>query len=83
MFSGQYWLSGMASAVLSSTALHYVGEKLAYGLGITSPDWQYAIDLYDTLKQEEEEEKREEEQAIREEQERRLERLRQLESTGT
>ena len=63
--------------------LHYIGEKLAYGFGITSPDWQYAIDLYDSLKQEEEEERTEEERALREEHRRRLERLRHLESAST
>lgn len=71
------------AAFRSLLALHYIGEKLAYGLGITSPDWQYAIDLYDSLKQEEEEERTEEERALREEHRRRLERLRHLESAST
>ncbi len=63
------------SLSLPCAALYYLGEKLAWELGITSPDWQYAIDIYKDMKAEEEEEREEEEQALRAQ----LERLRHLE----
>ena len=59
--------------------MHYLGEKLAWGFGITSPDWQYAIDYYEDLKAEEKEEREQEERALREQQEECLQRLRELE----
>ncbi len=64
-----------------TSAFYYVGEKLAWELGITSPDWQYAIDIHEDMKEEEEEEREEEERALRAQ----LERLRRLEGqeTGT
>lgn len=46
--------------------INYIGEKLAYGLGITSPDWQYAIDIHEDLVREEREEREAEEKALEE-----------------
>lgn len=59
---------------------HYLGEKLADFFGITSPDWQFAMDLHDELEREAREEEEEEERALRHLQERRTKALRDLES---
>lgn len=48
-----------------SSGINYFGEKLAYGLGITSPDWQYAIDIHEDLEREKREEQQAEEKALR------------------
>ena len=32
--------------------MYYMGGKLAYWFGITSPDWQYAVDVYQDMKRE-------------------------------
>ena len=32
--------------------MYYMGGKLAHWFGITSPDWQYAIDVYEEMKRE-------------------------------
>ena len=47
----------------------YVGEKLAWYLGITSPDWQYAIDIHEDMEREVREEKEAEERALKQQQE--------------
>lgn len=39
---------------------------MAYGLGITTPDWQYAIDIYEDMEREEREEREAEERALKE-----------------
>ena len=49
-----------------SVVIDYLGEKIAYGLGITTPDWQYAIDIHEDMEREEREEKEAEERALRE-----------------
>lgn len=36
--------------LLCCVAMYYMGGKLAYWFGITSPDWQYAIDVYEDMK---------------------------------
>ena len=64
------------------TGINYVGEKLAYGLGITSPDWQYAIDIHEDLLREEREEKEAEEEALREQQETADKLLKEMEEQG-
>ena len=33
-----------------SIALYYLGGKLAYFFGISTPEWQYAIDAYEDMK---------------------------------
>ena len=71
--------SFLSRLIYSLVAMHYLGEKLAWGFGITSPDWQYAIDYYEDLKAEEKEEREQEERALREQQEEYLQRLRELE----
>lgn len=65
------------------TAIYYVGEKLAYGFGITTPDWQYAIDVYEDMKQEEQEEREEEERALQEQQRQLLQRMKEMEDQRT
>lgn len=56
----------MFESLNPTTGIHYFGEKLAYGLGITSPDWQYAIDIHEDLEHEEREEREAEEKALAE-----------------
>jgi len=68
---------------LTHTAIYYVGEKLAYGFGITTPDWQYAIDVYEDMKQEEQEEREEEERALQEQQRQLLQRMKEMEDQRT
>ena len=63
--------------------VHTLGEKLAWGLGITSPDWQYAIDIHEDMVREEREEKEEEEKALKRQQELVAQRVRNLESGQT
>lgn len=63
--------------------VHTLGEKLAWGLGITSPDWQYAIDIHEDMMREEREEKEQEERALKRQQELVAQRLRELESGPT
>ncbi len=58
------------------------GDKLAWGLGITSPDWQYALDIHEDLLQEEQEEKEEEEKALERQEELVAQRLLALESAS-
>ena len=60
--------------------LYSAGGFLANGLGITRPDWQYAIDIYEDMKREEEEERALEEEALRQQN---LNRLDDLESQKT
>ncbi|KAL5463481.1 hypothetical protein EMCRGX_G032377 [Ephydatia muelleri] len=60
--------------------LRITGGFLANGLGITRPDWQYAIDIYEDMKQEEEEERALEEEALRQQN---LNRIDDLESQKT
>ena len=72
-----------ASPSPCNIAMHYLGEKLAWGFGITSPDWQYAIDYYEDLQEEERQEKEQEQRALREQQEEYLQRLRELEGQTT
>lgn len=51
-------------SVCSSVA-HYLGGKLAHLFGVTSPDWQYAIDIHEDMEREAREEREEEERAFR------------------
>ena len=44
---------------------HYLGGKLAHFFGVTSPDWQFAIDLHEEMEREAMEEKEAEERALR------------------
>lgn len=67
----------------SPPVINYLGEKLAYGLGITTPDWQYAIDIYEDMQREEQEEREAEEKALREQQREHLQRLREMEGQAT
>ena len=59
--------------------IDYLGEKLAYGLGITTPDWQYAIDIYEDMEREEREEREAEERALKEQQEILAKRIKEME----
>lgn len=61
----------------------YVGEKLAWYLGITSPDWQYAIDIYEDMEQEAKEEREAEERALEKQQEEVLKAMAQMEDANT
>lgn len=63
--------------------INYLGEKLAYGLGITTPDWQYAIDIYEDMQREEQEEREAEEKALKEQQREVEERLSHMEGGRT
>lgn len=65
------------------TAIHVVGDKLAWGLGITSPDWQYALDIHEDLLREAQEEKQEEEKALKRQEELVAQRLRTMENAST
>ena len=47
------------------SAAHYLGGKLAHLFGVTSPDWQFAIDIHEDMEQEAREEREEEERALR------------------
>jgi hypothetical protein len=47
------------------TAAHYLGGKLAHFFGVTSPDWQFAIDIHEEMETKAREEKEEEERALR------------------
>ena len=62
------------------SVIDYLGEKLAYGLGITTPDWQYAIDIYEDMEREEREEKEAEERALREQEALRTKALQDMEA---
>ena len=64
-------------------AIVYVGEKLAWYLGITSPDWQYAIDIYEDMEREAREEREAEEKALKEQQEEVLRVMTQMEDANT
>lgn len=59
--------------------INYFGEKLAYGLGITSPDWQYAIDIHEDMEREEKEEQEAEEKALTEQREKAAEIMKEME----
>lgn len=61
---------------------YYLGEKLAYGLGITSPDWQYAIDINEDLEREKREEQESKEKALREQREEVGKIMRELEAAA-
>ncbi len=60
-----------------------VGDKLAWGLGITSPDWQYALDIHEDLLREAQEEREEEEKALKRQEQLVAQRLRTMESART
>lgn len=60
--------------------INYLGEKLAYGLGITTPDWQYAIDIHEDLEREEQEEREAEERALGEQREQALNIIKEMEA---
>jgi hypothetical protein len=68
--------------LLNITAVVYVGEKLAWYLGITSPDWQYAIDIHEDLEREAKEEKEAEERALKKQQEEVLKAMAQMEDAN-
>lgn len=59
--------------------INYLGEKLAYGLGITTPDWQYALDIHEDMEREEREEREAEERALREQQEQVARKIKEME----
>ena len=65
-----------------STAIVYVGETLAWYLGITSPDWQYAIDIYEDMEREAKEEKEAEERALKKQHEEVLRVMAQMEAAN-
>lgn len=65
-----------------TAAIVYVGEKLAWYLGITSPDWQYAIDIHEDMQREEQEEREAEERALKEQEQQVLEALSQMEAAN-
>ncbi len=65
-----------------NAVVYFLGEKLSYGLGITTPDWQYAIDIHEDLLREEQEEKEAEELALKEQKEEILQALKQMEEDG-
>ena len=44
---------------------HYLGGKLAHIFGVTSPDWQFAIDIHEEMEREAREEVEAEEKALR------------------
>ena len=67
----------------SHAVVHVFGEKLAWGLGITSPDWQYAIDIHEDMLREEQEEREAEERALRRQEELVAKRLRDMENAQT
>lgn len=69
--------------LLNFTAIVYVGEKLAWYLGITSPDWQYAIDIYEDMEREVKEEREAEERALKKQQEEVLKAMAQMEDANT
>ena len=69
--------------LLNFTAIVYVGEKLAWYLGITSPDWQYAIDIYEDMEREAKEEREAEERALKKQQEEVLKAMAQMEDANT
>lgn len=69
--------------VCSTIGIHVFGEKLAWGLGITSPDWQYALDIHEDLLREEQEEKEEEEKALKRQEELVAQRLLAMENAST
>lgn len=69
--------------LLNFTAIVYVGEKLAWYLGITSPDWQYAIDIYEDMEREAKEEREAEERALKKQQEEVFKAMAQMEDANT
>ena len=69
--------------LLNFTAIVYVGEKLAWYLGITSPDWQYAIDIHEDMEREAKEEREAEERALKKQQEEVLKAMAQMEDANT
>ena len=64
------------------TAIYYLGEKLTYAFGVTTPDWQYAIDIYEDLEQEDREEREAEERALRKQQEEIAKKLKEMEDAA-
>ena len=68
---------------LTVTAIVYVGEKLAWYLGITSPDWQYAIDIHEDMEREAKEEREAEERALKKQQEEVLKAMAQMEDANS
>lgn len=56
-----FWYYVVTAATRSLSAADFCGEKLAWFFGITSPKYQYAIDEYYRLKEEEEREAEREE----------------------
>ena len=63
--------------------MYFLGEKLSYGLGITTPDWQYAIDIHEDLLREEREEKEAEERALQKQREEILQALKEMEEESS
>ncbi|XP_064403639.1 protein FAM177A1-like [Halichondria panicea] len=76
-----YLVRKMARGTWST--IHVVGDKLAWGLGITSPDWQYALDIHEDLLREAQEEQQEEEKALKRQEELVAQRLRTMENAST
>ena len=79
----KYWYVSFSLLLLNVTAIVYVGEKLAWYLGITSPDWQYAIDIYEDMEREAKEEREAEERALKKQQEEVLKAMAQMEDANT
>ena len=68
---------------LCITVVYFLGGKLAYGFGITTPDWQYAIDIHEDILREEQDEKEAEERALQKQREEVLQALREMEEDDT
>ncbi|XP_075233226.1 protein FAM177A1-like isoform X2 [Lycorma delicatula] len=52
------WYKTVTASSKTLRACDYVGEKLAKFFGITTPKYEYEIDVYESLKLQEEEEKK-------------------------
>lgn len=62
--------------------VYFLGEKLAYGFGVTTPDWQYAIDIHEDMEREEREEREAEEKALKKQREELLKTLEDMEENS-
>ena len=66
-----------------NAAVYFLGEKLAYGFGVTTPDWQYVIDIHEDMEREEKEEREQEEKALQNQKEEVLKILEAMEENST
>lgn len=74
-------LQWLMRVCLVHVVVYFLGEKLAYGFGITTPDWQYAIDIHEDMEREEKEEREAEEKALRKQREEILKALQAMENS--